>query len=243
MTDDGFSNVYADTARAASYAALEFPGTYHLAFRDLPELIGPVASGTPALDFGCGTGRSSRFLARLGFRVTGVDISADMLALARTADPRGDYRQVPDGDLSSLAGSNFALALCTFTFDNIPGEDRKTALVAGLGAAIAPEGRIISVVSSRELYGRDWASFATSQFPENHTAQAGDYVYTEMLDVADRRPVKDILWPEADYLRVYGAAGLRVLRIHRPLGRPDEGIAWVNELTMAPWTVYVLARA
>ena len=35
MTDD-FSNVYADAERAASYADLEFPGTYYLAYRDLP---------------------------------------------------------------------------------------------------------------------------------------------------------------------------------------------------------------
>ncbi len=29
-----YSNVYSDAARAASYASLEFPNTYYLAFRD-----------------------------------------------------------------------------------------------------------------------------------------------------------------------------------------------------------------
>ena len=39
-----FTNVYEDERRADSYAKLEFPGTYYLAYRDLPEIIGcPVA--------------------------------------------------------------------------------------------------------------------------------------------------------------------------------------------------------
>ena len=35
-----FSNVYDDPARSEAYAQLEFPGTYSLAYRDLPAIIG-----------------------------------------------------------------------------------------------------------------------------------------------------------------------------------------------------------
>lgn len=243
MTDESFGNSYADDRRARAYAELTFPGTYHLAFRDLPELIGPVAARDTALDFGCGTGRSSRFLRDLGFHVTGVDISEAMLALARAADPDGDYRLVPDGDLSCLGGAGYALALCTFTFDNVPGESRKVALFAGLRAAVRQGGRIVNVVSSADLYRLEWASFSTKAFPENRHARCGDVVRTEMLDVVDRRPVEDVFWPEADYLRVYAAAGLRVQRTLRPLGRADEPFRWVNELSVAPWTIHELVGA
>ena len=74
-----FRNVYSDEARASAYAELEFPGTYYLAFRDLPALIERYVPGGRALDFGCGAGRSSRFLQGLGFTVLGVDIAARML--------------------------------------------------------------------------------------------------------------------------------------------------------------------
>ncbi|HEU4365129.1 MAG TPA: class I SAM-dependent methyltransferase, partial [Candidatus Krumholzibacteria bacterium] len=97
-----FSNVYDDGARADSYAALEFPGTYFLAYRDLPAIIGAHAQGTKAVDFGCGAGRSTRFLRGLGFDAVGVDISPPMLARARARDPGGDYRLVADGDVGSL---------------------------------------------------------------------------------------------------------------------------------------------
>jgi hypothetical protein len=64
-----------------------------------------------------------------------------------------------------------------------------------------------------------------------------------MTDVEDQRPVEDVLWPHQDYLDVYRRAGLAVVAEHRPLGREDEGIAWVSETRIAPWVIYVLRRA
>jgi len=62
-----------------------------------------------------------------------------------------------------------------------------------------------------------------------------------MLDVEDARPVEDILCTEATYRQIYREAGLRVLDVFQPLGRPDEPYAWKSETTVAPWTIYVLA--
>ncbi len=68
-------NCYEDASRAGAYATLEFANTYYLAYRDLPKILAECVTGTRALDFGCGTGRSTRFLQKLGFNVTGVDVS------------------------------------------------------------------------------------------------------------------------------------------------------------------------
>ncbi len=89
-----FVNCYEDVNRANAYAALEFANTYYLAYRDLPAILSNSVTGERALDFGCGTGRSTRFLEKLGFHVTGVDISEPMLRIARATDPSGDYRLV-----------------------------------------------------------------------------------------------------------------------------------------------------
>ena len=95
-------NCYDDDGYAAAYARLEFPGTYYLAFRDLPQLFDRHVRGRRALDFGCGTGRSTRFLIAQGFAATGVDIAAEMVRRAWAIDPAGDYRLVADGDLLKL---------------------------------------------------------------------------------------------------------------------------------------------
>lgn len=242
MKKPGFSNVYDDEGRADSYAGLELPGTYYLAYRDLPAIIGEHVRGKQALDFGCGAGRSTRFLRELGFEAVGVDIAEPMLARARARDPKGDYRLLPDGDLSSLPREAFDLVLSVFTFDNIPTAEKKVGLFQSLEQLLKPEGLIVSVVSSPDIYVNEWASFSTKDYPENRSARSGDKVRIVMLDVEDRRPVEDILWTDADYQGVYRGAGLESVRVFRPLAKPDEPYRWVNETTIAPWVVYVLKR-
>jgi SAM-dependent methyltransferase len=238
--DNDFTNVYDDEARARAYDALEFPGTYFLAFRDLPEIIARHLQRGSALDFGCGTGRSSRFLRSLGFRVTGVDIAEPMLARARQRDPAGDYRLVRDGDPAGLEAGPFDLVLSAFTFDNIPMRERKAVLLRQLGRLLSPGGRIVNLVSSPEIYTHEWASFSTVDFPGNRAARCGDRVRIVMLDVGDRRPVEDVLWTDEGYRDIYREVGLTVLETARPLGKATEPIPWVSEITVAPWTIYVL---
>jgi SAM-dependent methyltransferase len=238
-----FANVYDDQARSMAYAGLEFPGTYYLAYRDLPAIIGEHVQGRIALDFGCGTGRSTRFLRRLGFDVVGVDVSEPMLARARERDPQGDYRPVPDGDLGGLAASTCDLILSVFTFDNVPTWEKKVTLFQSLKRLLRDGGRIVNLVSSPDIYRNEWASFSTKDFPENCTAKCGDKVRIVMLDVEDRRPVEDVLRTDEGYHEVYRCAGLQAIKTYRPLATPAEPYSWVSETTIAPWVIYVLGRA
>jgi SAM-dependent methyltransferase len=239
----GFSNVYDDAARAAAYAELEFPGTYYLAYRDLPAIIGEHVRGRRAVDFGCGAGRSTRFLRELGFEVLGVDISEPMLERARARDPGGEYRLVPDGDLRGLAAGSCDLVLSAFTFDNIPTMEKKVALLKSLKLLLREGGRIVNLASTPEIYVNEWASFSTRDFPGNRTATSGDKVLVVMLDVEDRRPVEDILWSQEDYEEAYRRAGLVAVETYRPLGKQTERYRWVSETRIAPWVIYVLEAA
>jgi len=239
---DEFRNVYEDDRRASAYSRLEFPGTYHLAYRDLPGLFERHVTGRRALDFGCGTGRSTRFLRDLGFEVTGIDISEAMLAEARRLDPGGDYHLVAGDAPLPLPEHAFDLVLSAFTFDNVPTRDRKVTLFRELGRRLRPGGRLVSVVSAPEIYVNEWASFTTKDFPENRDARSGDTVRIVMLDVEDARPVEDVVWSDEAYAEVYRLAALVPLETARPLGRADEPHPWVSETRIAPWVVYVLGR-
>lgn len=237
-----FRNVYEDAKRAEAYAKLEFPGTYYLAYRDLPQITFEHVKGREALDFGCGTGRSTRFLQKLGFHAVGIDISEQMLEKARQLDPKGDYRLVEDGNLSQFKDNTFDVTLSVFTFDNIPTMDKKVQNFKEMGRIIKPEGRIVSVVSSPEIYVHEWASFSTKDYPENKRAKCGDKVKIVQTDIEDKRPVEDVVWPHKNYQQVYRKAGLEQVRVYKPLAKETEPFKWVNETKIAPWVIYVLAK-
>jgi SAM-dependent methyltransferase len=237
-----FANVYEDARRAEAYAKLEFPGTYYLAYRDLPEIIFRHVKGRKAIDFGCGTGRSTRFLQKLGFDAIGVDIAEDMIKKAREIDPNGDYSLIRDGDFSKFEEGAYDIILSAFTFDNIPTEERKVKLFEKLGSLLKSEGCIVNLVSSPEIYVNEWASFSTRDFPENKFAKCGDKVKIIVTAIDDKRPVEDIIWPDKDYRETYKKAGLRLIETYKPKAREDEPFKWVNETKIAPWVIYVLRK-
>ena len=207
-----FKNVYEDAQRAAAYAKLKFPGTYYLAYRDLSAIIFEHVNGRNALDFGCGTGRSTRFLKKIGFETIGVDIAEDMIKQAREIDANGDYRLMKDGDSSQFKKISYDLVLSVFTFDNIPTMENKVDILKELGSLLKKEGRIVNVVSSPEIYKHEWASFSTKDFPENRKAKCGDKVKIIVTDTDDKRPVEDVIWPDEDYQETYRIAGLELVR-------------------------------
>lgn len=243
VTRMSFSNVYDDPERAKAYSKLEFPGTYYLAFRDLPAIIAEHVSGRRALDFGCGAGRSTRFLKSLGFSATGIDLSSSMINLAASLDPEGKYLLVESGDFSALEAASFDLIFSGFAFDNIPDAQHRSRLLRGLGRMLNPEGRIILLGSTPEIYVHEWASFSTHDFPENRLAKSGETVRIIMKDVADQRPIVDLVWFHEDYLKLFAASGLELVAHFLPLGHEDEPYPWLSEITIAPWVIYVLRNS
>lgn len=233
-------NSYEDAKRAEAYAKLEFPGTYYIAYRDLPEIIFEHVKGRKAIDFGCGTGRSTRFLQKNGFDTIGVDIAEDMVKKAREIDPGGDYRLIEDGDLSQFRYNTYDLALSVFTFDNIPTIEKKVKVLKEMKRLLKSEGKIVSLVSSPKIYTNEWASFSTKDFPENKYAKSGDIVKIIVTDLADKRPVEDIIWTDRDYQEVFKRAGLELVQSYKPLAKENESYKWINETRIAPWVIYIL---
>ncbi|WP_448190331.1 class I SAM-dependent methyltransferase [Azospirillum sp. sgz301742] len=102
--------------------------------------------GGPVLEVGCGTGRLTIPLARLGMEVWAVDVSAGMLAQLRAKlareEPAVQARvRVVQQDAACLAlpERGFALALLPFnTLMLIPDPDEERAALAAIAAHMAP---------------------------------------------------------------------------------------------------------
>jgi len=237
-----FHNSYKDIKLAKAYSKLEFSGTYYLAYRDLPEIIGTYVTGEKSLDFGCGTGRSTRFLKKLGFNVTGVDISENMIEQAKRMDPTGDYQLIKDEYCNQFDDETFDLVFSIFTFDNIPTQIKKQRNLKEIIRILRVQGIFINLVSSPEIYVNEWASFSTKDFPENRQAKTGDFVKIIITDIEDNRPVEDVFFSPENYRELFINTGFKIENVYKPLARVSKSHKWVNEIEIAPWNIYVLRK-
>ncbi|HYE52078.1 MAG TPA: class I SAM-dependent methyltransferase [Azospirillaceae bacterium] len=73
---------------AAGFAALA-----KAAAAEVLSFLGDRADGAAVVDLGCGAGHTAALLCARGCRVHGLDISRDMLALARRQAPSATFRQ------------------------------------------------------------------------------------------------------------------------------------------------------
>jgi SAM-dependent methyltransferase len=111
-----------------------------------PEVVAWVASGRIAegwaFDLGCGSGVSSRYLARHGFHVLGIDLALSALARARSASARdGLDADFCAGDVADLSFARItaSLALDVGCFHTLT-PDRRQAYVASLASHVASGG-------------------------------------------------------------------------------------------------------
>ena len=140
--------------RAQSYAAwYETPwGAWvERAEWEAVDALAAPRRGERALDAGCGPGRYTRHLARLGLEAVGVDRDRDFLALAE-ADPasRLSFRQADCAQLPFPDGS-FDLVVTLFCLEFVVDP---RAVVAELVRVVAPGGRlVVATLHRRSLWG------------------------------------------------------------------------------------------
>ncbi|POM27649.1 putative S-adenosylmethionine-dependent methyltransferase [Actinomadura rubteroloni] len=105
-----------DSVRAAYDAiAVPYAEMFRTVLEDRPAdraslaLFAELAGGGPVADVGSGPGRVTAYLRGLGCDVTGIDLSPEMVALARRTFPDVPFRQgamagldLPDGALGGL---------------------------------------------------------------------------------------------------------------------------------------------
>ncbi len=93
------------------------------------EAIATEISGHAVLDLACGAGRTTYFLHRMGARVIGVDIAANMIAAARRHFPAIDFRT---GDATALEFPDASFDVVLVSFNGLDYLFPKEARLKGL---------------------------------------------------------------------------------------------------------------
>lgn len=225
---------------AYKYSNFEIQGTSWLSFRDVPDFIRQYVKGKKTVDFGCGSGRSTRFLKNLGLDVVGVDVSKEYLDQAYRVDKLGKYILLEKGQIPFENGS-CDLVFSSHVFLMIPTKGELNLILDEVSRVLKKNGIFIVVTGSEEMHSYDekWISYQTN-FSENIKPKSGSIVKLKIKDVG--AVFCDYNWTNEDYLEVIQKSDFEILEIHFPLGKDDDGIQWLSEKHTSPYVIYVLRK-
>jgi len=113
-------------------------------YKEIAELVNPPRPGFRLLDLGCGTGLElERLIAKYpDMKVTGVDLSPDMLGLLRAKYPAKPLTLICGSYFDADFGRGYDYVLSTESFHHFVAE-KKRALYAKIHASLKPGGLFI----------------------------------------------------------------------------------------------------
>lgn len=189
-------------AVAAAYRRILDPEGRGLSDSVLTDLLGDLGDQV-VLSLACGQGQDARLLASLGARVTGIDVSTEMLRYAteqEVINPRGiTYIQGDAQDLEQFVAASFDGVLCHMALMDIPD-------LASTVRAVA-----------RVLRDEGWFVFSIVHPAYHpHVRIVSDYLldhrYPKQRPV-DWLPTHAYHRPIASYVNELTGAGLRIERL------------------------------
>lgn len=228
---------------SSEYSKLEIEDSYFLAFRTVSELLQKYrGSGKKLLDFGCGTGRSTRFLRGLGFEAIGVDISQSMLEQAKQAD-QGIYHRLDSNQLP-FSAQNFNIIFQSFVLLEYSSTQKMIDTFLEFNRVLDDRGIVMVVTGSEDYYRHNWLSFEVGDADQTaHNRSHLKSGCTVKISIRGTNIVLfDYFWTDSDYRKVFQKSGFDVVEMLQPLAQGDEPFDWVSEREFPCWTIYVLRK-
>lgn len=100
--------------------------------------------GESVLDVACGSGFFAREFSKLGAKVTGVDIGAELIKIAKQQDPGGEYIVADAQNLEGLKNRQFDAVTVILAIQNIKNFQGSIAEISRL---LKPAGRALMVLN------------------------------------------------------------------------------------------------
>ena len=176
--------------------------------------------GAAVLDLGCGSGRHSRGLAARGFRVTGIDLSAESLERARRRP--GPYVRFVEQDMRRPFGTRtFDCVLSLFTsFGYFEDRMDHLTVIRNIATSLKPGGTVVldylnvdhvqKHLVAHETIERDGVCYTLSRWSD-------DRAFFKRISIADGpgRPTVEHVERVAkltlgDFQRLFGLCGLQI---------------------------------
>ncbi len=136
------------------------------------------------LDLGCGTGHLAAALVGRGYKVTGLDLSADMLRYARENASGAAFICADARDFKLRA--DFDLVVSTFdSMNHILTEDELEHAFANVRGCLKPGGRFIFDLNMAKAFENEWWKSSFFLFDDHTYIMRGGYDRTTRMGRTD----------------------------------------------------------
>ncbi|HCU00110.1 TPA: hypothetical protein DIC20_00215 [Candidatus Dependentiae bacterium] len=194
--------------------------------------------GKTVLDYGCGTGKFCRFLKDKGARVIGVDVSSDMLQIAKTISTDDiAYHHIQSGCLDFIPSNSIEYVTVNFVLCILNLESEMLKILKELQRVLKADGKLVMLnVNWEQAQNREFISFKPEPVKE---LSPGQHLH---ITLKGKNPiqVEEHFWPITSYCCLFKQAGLSIEMVDQPkASEDDKGHPWLDECNYAPFSIIV----
>jgi len=206
---------------------------WQLGYDNLIRYLNPISKKS-ILDYGCGSGTFCRFLSEKEAIVTGVDISENMIKVAKDSPTDSiDYYQITTGNLDFLPENTFDYVVSNFVFSTISSRQEIKKVMNSINRVLRGKGSLIIMNTNWDKSnGQEFISFklqySRSLFPGKPV--------TAVIKTGPPIILKDYYWSKANYIELLTDSGFEIQGISEPLARGNH-IPWIAERSFPPYHI------
>ncbi len=206
---------------------------WRLGYPVVKDFLGDI-KGKSVLDYGCGTGTFSRFLQSNGAIVTGVDVSDNMIEVAKKSSSDAiAFHSISSGDLDFLADNKFDFVVSNFVLCTVSSLLEISLILNQIYRVLKKTGRFVFMNSNWDKSnGREFISFKLDYCND---LVSGNPV-TATIKSKPSIVLHDFFWSIRDYKGMLKESGFRILDL-KEMTADSDVIDWLDEREFPPYYV------
>jgi ubiquinone/menaquinone biosynthesis C-methylase UbiE len=206
---------------------------WRLGYPVVKDLLGNI-NGKSVLDYGCGTGTFSRFLQSKGAHVKGVDVSENMIEVAKSnSSDKIAYYPIYSGGLDFIPANMFDFVVSNFVLCTVPSR-REISMILDQIYRVLKKGGLFVFMNSNwdKSNGKEFISFKL----EYCNDLVAGHPVTAIIKSDPPIMLHDYFWPIAEYRKLLQESGFRINVLREDIADNDD-VRWLDEREFPPYYV------
>lgn len=211
---------------------------WRLGYPVVKDLLGNI-NGKSVLDYGCGTGTFSRFLQSKKASVTGVDVSENMIEVAKSnSSDKIVFHTISDGGLDFLDDNMFDFVVSNFVLCTVPSRQEISMILDQIYRVLKKGGLFVFMNSNWDKSnGKEFISFKL----EYCNDLVAGHPVTAIIKSDPPIMLHDYFWSIEDYRKMLLRSGFRINAMREKIAEGDD-VRWLDEREFPPYYVISVGK-